>query len=322
MIAVTKRRSAGKVKAMLKAERVASAVPPEGGAEPCREEDREFGPRARQLAHAVFDGFRQHDLLTSASAISFQILTAIIPFVLSLLALAGLFHLSDIWRDHLEPHVKSNVSPAMFSVISDGVNKVFTGRRVLWATAGGLLALWQVSGAVRAVMGALARIYGSSAERRPFLKRYAISFVLSIEVGAVFILVAICLLFAPFFSPAHPGAAFDVFAFVVRWVLSLALLLLAVAMLVRHAPATHQTVPWVSLGATIVIGSWVIASLLFYLYLTGIASYKSVFGSLSAVIVAMAYLYVSTTVFLFGAQLDAILRAQVTGTLSGVQPEE
>jgi membrane protein len=306
---------------MLKAERVASARPPQGGAELCAEEDRQFAARTRQLTHAMLDGFKQHDLLTSASAISFQILTAVIPFALSLLALAGLFHLDSIWGDHLEPHVKANVSPAMFSVISSGVHKVFTGRRALWATAGGLLAVWQVSGAVRAVMGALARIYGSSAERRSFLRRYAISFALSIEVGAIFILVAVCLLFAPFFSPAHPGAAFDTFAFVVRWILALALLLLAVALLVRHAPATHQTTPWVSLGAAIVIGSWVIASLLFYLYLTEIASYKSVFGSLSAIIVAMAYLYISSTVFLFGAQLDAILRAQATGTLSGVAPE-
>jgi uncharacterized BrkB/YihY/UPF0761 family membrane protein len=38
------------------------------------------------------------------------------------------------------------------------------------------------------------------------------------------------------------------------------------------------------------------------------------------VIVAMAYLYISTTAFLFGAQLDAIIRAQATGALSGVNP--
>jgi hypothetical protein len=34
----------------------------------------------------------------------------------------------------------------------------------------------------------------------------------------------------------------------------------------------------------------------------------------------MAYLYISTTVFLFGAQLDALIRNQATGTLSGVEP--
>jgi uncharacterized BrkB/YihY/UPF0761 family membrane protein len=58
----------------------------------------------------------------------------------------------------------------VFEVLSTAVDKVFAGGQLLWATVGGALALWQVSGAVRAVMGALGRIYGSPVER-PFLKR-------------------------------------------------------------------------------------------------------------------------------------------------------
>jgi membrane protein len=274
--------------------------------------------RARELTRAILDGFKRNDLLTYSSAISFQILTAIIPFALFVLAVAGLLDLSNVWRDHLEPEIRANVSPALFAVISNAVNKVFAGRQWLWATVGGGLALWQVSGAVRAVMGALGRIYGAPAER-PFLRRYTVSFALSIEVGACFILAILCLLLAPFFSVAHEGVAWGVFAFVVRWALAAGLLLLAVGLLVRHAPATDQPLPWVSLGATIVIGLWVIVSVIFYFYLTAIASYESAFGSLAAVIVVMAYLYISTTVFLFGAQLDAIIRAQATGTLTGVE---
>jgi membrane protein len=301
---------------MLKPRRIASAQPPPGGAVLEPSADRRVRTRAHELLRALLDGFRQHDLLTYASAISFQILTAIIPFLLFVLGVAGLLHLTDVWRDHLEPQIRANVSGALFAVIEAAVTNVFTARRVLWATVGGGLALWQVSGAVRAVMGALARIYGASAER-PFVRRYSISFVLSIEVGVCFTAAALCLLLAPFFSVGHPGAAWDVFAFLVRWTLVVALLLLVVGLLVRHAPATSQTLPWVSLGATIVIASWMLVSLVFYLYLTELASYDSVFGSLAAVIVAMAYLYISTTVFLFGAQLDAIIRAQSTGTLSG-----
>jgi membrane protein len=278
----------------------------------------QLGARAGELARALLDGFKQHDLMTYSSAISFQILTAIIPFALFVLAVAGLLHLDSVWRDHLEPQIQANVSAPVFAVISDAVNKVFAGSQWLWATLGGGLALWQVSGAVRAVMGALGRIYGTPTERR-FLKRYSISFVLSIEVGACFILAALCLLLAPFFSVAHPGVAWEVLAFVVRWALAAGLLLLAVGLLVRHAPATAQPLPWVTLGAAIVVGLWVIASLVFYFYLTTIASYESAFGSLAAVIVAMAYLYISTTAFLFGAQLDAIIRAQATGALSGIQ---
>ena len=269
---------------------------------------------------ALLDGFREHDLLTYASAISFQILTAIIPFLLFVLSVVGLLHLNDVWRDHLEPQIQANVSSAVFAAVQNAVDTVFDREQVLWATVGGGLALWQVSGAVRAVMGALARIYGASVERS-FVRRYTVSFALSIEVGACFVLAAVCVLLAPFFSVAHPGIVWDVFAFIVRWGLVAALLLLAVGLLVRHAPATPQTLPWVTLGATIVIVAWVIVSLVFYLYLTQLASYESVYGSLAAVIVAMAYLYVSATVFLFGAQLDAIIRAQATGALSGAHQE-
>ncbi len=272
------------------------------------------------MVRALLDGFKQHDLLTYASAISFQILTAIIPFLLFALAVAGLLHLNNVWTDHLEPQIRANVSSAVFAVIENAVDNVFASRRVLWATLGGALALWQVSGAIRAVMGALARIYGSGGERS-FARRYSISFVLSIEVGGCFTLAALCLWLAPFFSVAHPGVAWNVFAFTVRWALVVALLLLIVGLLVRHAPGTSQTLPWVSLGAAIVISSWMLVSLIFYLYLTKFASYQSVFGNLAAIIVAMAYLYLSTTVFLFGTQLDAIIRAQATGTLSGAARE-
>jgi membrane protein len=275
--------------------------------------------RLRWWAREVLDGFEDNDLLTYASAISFQILTAIVPFLLFVLALASVFDLSDVWQDHVAPQLRANFSPALFAAIKNAVVAVFTGRRLLWATLGGALALWQISGAVRAVMGALARIYCSSRERS-FLKRYSISFVLSVEVGVCFVLVAVCLLFAPFFSLTHAGVPVKALGFVLRWALIIALLWAIVGLLVRHAPAARQTVPWVSLGAGIVIASWVVVSVVFYLYLTEIASYQSVFGSLASVIVSLAYLYISATVFLFGAQLDAIIRARATGIASGTDP--
>ena len=272
--------------------------------------------RARELRRALLDGFKQHDLLTYSSAISFQILTAVVPFAMSMLALGGLLHLGGVWRSHVSPDIRPHVSTAVFSVISSAVSKALSGRELLWATLGGGLALWQVSGAIRAVMGAFDRIYGASLER-PLIRRYLISFALAMATGACFIAATVCLALAPFFAVRHPGAAWEVFAFLARWVLAVGFLSLAVGLLVHVAPATFQPLPWVSLGTAIVIVWWVIVSVCFYIYLTTVASYGSVFGSLASVIVVMAYLYISTTAFLFGAQLDAIIRAQATGVLSG-----
>jgi membrane protein len=156
---------------MAKSRRVASAQPPASGAARALGGGIQLGARARELGRALLDGFRKHDLLTYASAISFQILTGIIPFLLFVIALAGLLNLNSVWRDHIASQVQTNVSPDLFSVISDAVNKAFGGGQLLWATLGAGLALWQASGAVRAVMGALGRIYGAQSER-PFVTRY------------------------------------------------------------------------------------------------------------------------------------------------------
>ncbi len=304
----------------MRSRRVASARPPPGGAARSFGHGLEVRPRARELGRALIDGFKQHDLLTYSSAISFQILTAVVPFVMFVLAVGGLLHLDGAWRNHLAPEIRLHVSPAVFSVISSAVNRAFSGRALLWATFGGGLALWQVSGSVRAVMGAFARIYGARSERS-FIRRYLISFALAVAVGGCFILATLCLVLAPFFAVRHPGAAWNVFAFLARWLLGVGFLSLAVGLLVHIAPASPQPLPWVSLGTAIVTLWWVIVSVGFYFYLTGVAAYGSVFGSLASVIVMIAYLYISTTAFLFGAQLDAIIRAQATGTLSGVEVE-
>jgi membrane protein len=304
----------------MRSRRVASARPPPGGAARSFGHGLQVGLRARELWTALLDGFKQHDLLTYSSAISFQILTALVPFGMFVLALAGLLQLDGVWRDHVAPEIRAHVAADVFSVISSAVGKAFSGGELLWATVGGGLALWQVSGAVRAVMGAFDRIYGAGSER-PFLRRYLISFALAIATGGCFILATLCLALAPFVTLHGAGAAWDVFAFLARWALAVGFLSLAVGLLVHVAPATPQPLPWVSLGTTIVTMSWVIVSVGFYVYLTALASYGSAFGSLASVIVVMAYLYVSTITFLFGAQLDAIVRAQATGTLSGAEAD-
>jgi membrane protein len=304
----------------MRSRRVASARPPAGGAARALGDGLQVARRAHELRRALLDGFKQHDLLTYSSAISFQILTAVVPFAMTMLALAGLLDLDGVWRDHVAPEIRTHVSTDVYSVISSSVDKAFSDKQLLWATLGGGLALWQVSGAVRAVMGAFERIYGARSER-PFLRRYLISFALAIATGACFVLATLSLVLAPFIEVHDPGLAWEVFAFLVRWALAVGFLSLAVGLLVHVAPATTQPLPWVSLGTTIVTLSWLIVSVGFYYYLTTLASYGSVFGSLASVIVVIAYLYTSTTAFLFGAQLDAIIRAQATGTLSGVEAD-
>jgi len=62
------------------------------------------------------------------------------------------------------------------------------------------------------------------------------------------------------------------------------------------------------------VAGWVVMSLIFSWYVTSVADYGSIFGSLATVIVAMEYLYLSAIVFLTGIQIDSLARSRLEGT--------
>jgi uncharacterized BrkB/YihY/UPF0761 family membrane protein len=62
-----------------------------------------------------------------------------------------------------------------------------------------------------------------------------------------------------------------------------------------------------------VIVTWIVASLLFKLWITYIADFKSPIGSLTGLLIITTYVFVSSAIFLVGAELDELLRKQAHG---------
>jgi membrane protein len=268
----------------------------------------------RVLWRGLLDGFERNDLLTYASAIAFQVLTAIVPFLLFLLGLLGYLELTEVWADDLAPDVKARVSDATFELLDDTVRQVLEERQLFWLSGGFLLALWQISGGVRAVMGALDGVYDTRRER-PARERYPLSIALALGAGTLVVASAAVARFVPLLLGDLP-TLLEVVLFVARWLVAAVLLALAVGLLVHYAPGVRRPLPWVSFGTLLVIAGWVGMSLGFWVYLTQIADYDSIFGHLATLIVLMAYLYAAAVVFLAGPQIDAVVRRE-TGVRSG-----
>ena len=104
---------------------------------------------------------------------------------------------------------------------------------------------------------------------------------------------------------------------VAQWAAALALLITAVWVLLRFAPAHPGPHRWISFGSALCVIAWVGTSLVFGLYVTDVADYRSVFGSLATAFLLMTYLYISACAFLIGAEVDAIVRKRETGSRSG-----
>jgi membrane protein len=257
----------------------------------------------RRTTRRLRDSFSENDLLTYASAIAFGTLFALIPLLLTGLGLLGVFDLTSVWSRDVAPQLRSQVSQPVFAVIDQTVRRVLGQESLFWATLGALLAVWEVSAAMRAVMNVLDRIY-TVRRRRAWKERYGVSLVLSgllivllLGAGAVMILGHIA---------GWAGS-------IVRWPLAAALLLAAVVSVVRWAPAEQREWHWASFGTAIVVIGWLGMSAGFSLYLREFAEYGTIYGNLATVIITLEYLYLSAIVFLGGLALDGVAQNERGG---------
>jgi membrane protein len=268
----------------------------------------------RDAVKGVLRGYEENDLLTFASAIAFQILFAIIPLALVGLGLLGAFGLEEQWSGEWRDRARENVSEPVFRVIDDTVERMLTERHVFWVTAGALVAVWEISGAMRAIMDVFDRIYGSR-RRRSFAERLRVSLALGMCVVALLLAATASVTLGD--DLLRDIGIESALVLWLRWPVALALLLAVVALLVSRAPVDHQPLHWVTFGSVVVVGAWAVTSVVLGWYLTGIAEYGSVFGALATVVIVLSYLYFASVAFLTGAQLDALVRDRVENGVNG-----
>jgi membrane protein len=261
---------------------------------------------ARRLAPDAVEAFRRHGLMNFAAAIAFYVVLAFLPFLLFLFALLGFLSLEEVWREDVAQEIRGSLSQTAFKLFDDTATRVLNEKQGWWLTGGFALALWEISAATRVAMTALDRVYGFH-RRRSFFELFPRSVAFGLALGAAVVAGVAVVRFLPLLVGDLPGVLAVLF-FLGRWLLAAALVGIAVAGFVRFGTATRQPVPWVSFGTALVMTAWVLASILYGIYVTYVASYESVFGHLASVIVLLFYIYASSLVFLAGVQVDACVR--------------
>ena len=261
----------------------------------------------KDLVDLWVDLFAKHNLLTYASAIAFQALVALVAFLLLMVAVLGSVGRRDVWTKQIAPHVAPKVLPQVYSGLDATFEKVFHSSSAGLIAFAAVLTVWEMSGVVRATMGALSRVYEHD-EDRPWWIRFPISIALAVVFVAA---IAGAVLLATVARTAVHGG-FGIPFTIARWLLALVFVGVAFGLLVRFAPPESRATRWASAGATLVVVAWFVQSLLFAEYLR-YASYRSAAGSLLGVYVLTTYLYVAAIVLLVAIELDELLRKDLQG---------
>ncbi|MGI8421146.1 MAG: YihY/virulence factor BrkB family protein [Gaiellaceae bacterium] len=242
----------------------------------------------------MIDRFGEHELLTYASAIARQVLVSLLGLALrgfSLLAVTGE---RRIWEGTFGPKVSGRLPVETFVGVNYAVERILDASGPGLVVFGAVLTIWEVSGGVRAVAGALNRIYDEE-EDRSFAYRWLFSFAVAIGL-IVLVLGAI----------AAVTTAKGMWL-VLAWPGAVVLLGAAIALLLRFLPHEPRPLRWVSLGTALTIGGWIVLALLFRLYLSAV-SFRTPWGTLTALLLLTGTVYWATIVFLTGVELDELAR--------------
>ncbi len=169
-----------------------------------------------------------------------------------------------------------------------------------------LLALWTASGGTGNLMTAINIAYDEE-ETRGFVKRRGTALVLTLG-AIVFVLLTLALVavIPAVLDALQLGTFINVIVEIARWVLLVALVMAALAVVYRLAPDRDAPqMKWTSTGAAVATLLWVLGSVAFSLYVNNFGSYNKTYGALAGVVVLLLWLYLTSYIVLLGAEINA-----------------
>jgi membrane protein len=253
----------------------------------------------KKLVGLWVDLLDRHSILTYASAIALRMFIAAVACTLFGLGILGATHERRLWQDTIGPQIKPKVLPAVFDGVDQTVHKVLSSSTAGLLALAAALAVWEVSGIIRASIGALDEIY-ETPEERPWWVRFPLSFGL-----AVLVLAATLGAIAAIWAGHAPGSHLP--PLILRWPVAIALVAVAFQLVVRWAPAKHRPYRWASFGSALVVG-WIGETLIFGWYVRSFADFRTPVGSLEMFIFLATYFDVAAIVLLVAMEVDELVR--------------
>ena len=173
------------------------------------------------------------------------------------------------------------------------------------------LAIWSSSRGVDALLFAMSRVR-SEKERRGFIEKTLVAIGLSVG-AAVFVVVALLTVAGlPALLPVPSSE--DMLVLALRWPILLLLSVGVLAVLYRWGPDRHpRKLRYIWPGALLASLLWLVAGVIFSIYVENFGNYQATFGSVSAAVVLLLWLYNSAQILVLGAAFNAELEFSATG---------
>ena len=265
-------------------------------------------PLHRVLVRTVKE-FLDDEMSTYASALAYQMLFSLFPFLLFLIALIGFLHLPDFFS-WLRLQSELVLPPQALEQVNPVIDQLQQSKGGL-LSVGIVIALWTASAGVRLMMSAMNAAYDVP-EGRPVWKRIPLSIIYTVGIAGMLLVAAALMVLGPQvmeWIAAQVGMQEVIVTVwtILRWPAIIILMMVAVALIYYVMPDVKQQFRFITPGSVLAVVVWILASLGFAYYVKTFADYNAMYGSIGAIIVLLLYFYISAAVLLLGAEMNAVI---------------
>jgi membrane protein len=267
----------------------------------------------RDVGKRVFQRISADRAMLIAAGVTYYMLMALVPALVVFVSLYGL--ISDPAKVESQMSLLSGIMPpGGLSILNDQLTRLTTtGAPTLSITLLASLAvsLWSAAAGMRALFDAMNIAYHEEEKRNFFvLSAMGLGFTLAVLIAAIVFLTVVVFVPAVLqFIPLPAGSAWLVR--VASYALMIVLLLVGISMLYRWGPSREQAKwRWLTPGAALAVFAIALASVLFSWYTANFSNYNATYGSLGALIGLLTWIWLSVTIVIVGAEVDAELEHQ------------
>ncbi len=260
----------------------------------------------KDIALRVKDQVKEDHVSVLAAGVAFYLMLSLFPFAIAAVSLYGLLadptsvtELVDQFRGALPASVATLMEEQLRAIAESSKGSLTFG-----LVGAVLVALWSASKGARSLIEAT-NVAFDERETRGFLRLrgLALLFTLAFLVVIVAAVAVIAVLHALL---DHLGAVGRWTFAILRWPLLGGIAIAGLATLYRFAPdRDNPRWRWVSLGALVGTVVWLAGSALFALYANQFGSFNETYGTLSAVVVLLLWLFLTAYAILLGAEINA-----------------
>ena len=278
----------------------------------------------KDILWRTYDQISEDRLLAISAGVVFFGLLAVFPAITALVSSYGLFADASTIGANLQT-LALMLPDGSFQIVQDQIARVLAkGGTSLGATFlfGLGLAIWSANAGVKAIIDALNVVYDER-EKRSFVRLNLLS--LSFTVGgivALLLMVGAVVAFPLALDHLGLGTDSKLIVSLARWPLLFVILLLALGILYRFGPSRRAARwEWLSVGTLTAALLWITGSSLLSWYLSNFGNYDATYGSLGAAIGLMMWMWMSTVIVLFGAELNSEIEHQTARDLTVGHPK-